>query len=179
MVNVFFCDVKKFVLDALELNVCASRKEYLDSITDLKRQNQSLLVWRLLEYVLKKYYDFLLVDATVNNDGKWSVKDFIGDFSLAHSDNIVAVAIAPNSVGVDVEKVTKKILKLSKKYGSENEKELTRIWTERESKIKANSSHLIVKNYDVKDENGYDYVLSVACKNDEICLNKIDLKEII
>ena len=155
---------------------CQNRIDYLNSFTDKKRKNQSYYVWKLLLFALK--------DLGFSNDlmfysesGKWFLKDLPICFSLSHTENLVAVVVSDFKVGVDVEKVSEKSLKLQKRYIKDDCSIahlnttniihfLTKKWTEEECKFKANNSIDKVYSTLIKDKNGIEFMLS--CTSNEI-----------
>ena len=124
------------------------RQNYINTITNKKRRNQSIAVWALLESVVRLLYscDF----EYVCDKGVFSVLGGKFTFSLTHSNNLVAIIISENEpVGVDAELVSDKILKLSSKKDTQNlsetalyqeKKELTKLWTKKESFFKAKNA---------------------------------------
>ena len=86
--------------------VPAIRNEFIQRCADLKTRQQRYCVWRLLDYALRKNSG-KGVDGfhfTVSDNGKWSCNDGV-NFSLTHCNNVVAVALSNNDVGIDIEAV--------------------------------------------------------------------------
>ena len=176
MTKVFFCkNIPLINLDVLS-TFCEQRRDYILSFSDPLRRNQSIAVWCLLEHVLKKYYSYKNVTGKQNN-GRWEIDGFNGKISITHCENVVAIALSSDNVGIDVEKVSNKILPLSKKYGITDKLELTRIWTEKESKIKSQNAPNIIYS-DIKD--GEDiYLLALSHSESEVEIKEIPFDEII
>lgn len=138
----YYCDIANFklnedIIDAL-IDV---RRNYVNTITDVKRKTQSVAVWKLLEYAVKLNFPNQKFDYKSENN----VFSTVGNhfyFSITHSNNYVAVAISNSSIGVDVEECCSKILKLKNKLkfselGQTDIEKLTVSWTEKESLFKA------------------------------------------
>lgn len=185
MVKVLFVDITDYQYDATDFRgICEARVEYLNSINDQKRKTQSLLVWRLLNYGLINY--FSLNNGCFSCDkGKWAEINGKIKFSLAHSNNIIAVAISNKTpVGVDVEMHSDKILKLKDKLCKQKEAEeelietLTLTWTEKESSFKAGIKGSF--NWiSVKDKINNKYCLTLCSQEKDVNFIKIKLKDII
>lgn len=151
-------------------------ENYVASITDEKRRTQSYYVRKLL---LRVYND-LGVNAKrfICNDGKWSADgESSTQFSLSHSGKVVAAAISTDgNVGVDVEIISEKILKLEKKTpvaanlgAAEKALRLTEKWTEAESAFKCGvkkTDDVFFKQITLTDGDG-EYVLCVAACDEE------------
>ena len=71
-----------------------------------KLKREKYYVWRLLEYALAESFEKSIseLEFTKHESGRWSTP--FCEFSLSHTDGVVAVAISNETVGVDVE-VTK------------------------------------------------------------------------
>ncbi len=170
MVKVFYCDINNCIdfekfIDGFQ----KSRREYVLSITDTLRRKQSILVWKLLEFCLFKFYLIKNPSFTESN-GIWKLENYSVNFSLAHSKNCIVVAISDNKVGVDVEKLDEKILKLKNKLNVANDNEktiksLTLEWTKRESLYKVGFVNNYISKY-IVDELLDEYCLTV-CTNYE------------
>lgn len=117
----------------------------IESCESIKTKNEKFYAWKLLEFAIK---DCLNVDIkNVNfkkNNSKWVCDDFY--FSLSHSNNIVAVVVAKNEVGIDVEKVelerfykllASKILTEKELVDFDNNVEtINKLWTVKEALFK-------------------------------------------
>jgi hypothetical protein len=79
-----------------------------------RKRKQSFFVWKLLEYALNdigvKSFNFSF------DNGRWFLTNNEVYFSLSHSFDMVAVAISSQFIGVDIEIVSDKLLKLQKRY---------------------------------------------------------------
>ena len=162
-----------------------SRIDYINSFPDLKSKNQSYFVWKLLLLALKDFYFSHDLNFD-NSNGKWYIKDCNIKFCLSHSDNLVSVVVGDSVVGVDVERISDKILKLEKRYVKDNiiqsfynglndyEKKffLTKKWTENECKFKSNNAETLVFSTVINDNFGANFVLSCTSKETPV---KIEL----
>lgn len=185
MVNVFYTDITNYQYNERDLiGLYPCRKEYVNSITDIVRKCQSLLVWRLLNYALSQKIGTSELSYSLA-DGKWFDKSGKVKFSLSHSNNIVAVAISTDyNVGVDVEMCSSKILKIKSKFNIEDCTEsqlidrLTLLWTEKESLFKADSLGK-VNSVKINDEKGNNYFLSFCSESINFEIKEVKLHDII
>ena len=144
------------------------RQRYISTITDKERKAQSIKVWKLLEFALKK--DFSINDMQFERceNGSWQLKNGKPFFSLSHSKGLVVVAIdEENNIGVDVELVSNKILKIQKLFPNLsneqiNEDRLTLEWTKKESLFKNKKGKNFVSNKIFNNGNYY-YVTACVC----------------
>ena len=131
-------------------------------------------------FALSKY--FLISSPTfLENEGVWLLKNNILNFSLAHSKNCIVVAISDKKVGVDVEKLDDKILKLKNKLNFESfntVKDLTLAWTKRESLFKATAGNNYFTEY-IIDELLDEYCLTVCTDYTSAEFIRIDLNDFI
>lgn len=166
------------------------RKKYIQTLTDNKHKAQSIYVWKLLLYALGQFNENVTKDYVFCNDnGRFYLKDQTLNFSLSHSNNLVAVIVSDFSCGIDVEKLDAKILKIKKRiikdiqqektflslFETEQIKFLTEKWTEKEAKFKADSD-LSVSFKTLSDKDGNEYVLAYTSK---VLPKKIDLDKIL
>ena len=184
MHKVFYSDISTFSFDINSVFVLdENRAEYLKTITDLKRKKQSLLVWKLLEYALHTLgYSNLKFE---NKNGKWAVeKTGLPFISISHCENIICVAISDEPVGVDVEKTSEKVVKVSKKLfgdvcSENNELDFyTKCWTEWESQIKCENTGNF-SSFTIFDYKKHKYILTVCSNNKLNGLEFIDLDKYI
>ena len=84
----------------------AIRNELIQRCTDTLTKQQRYCVWKLFDYALRELYDGNISDFNfyVDDNGRWNCHNGI-EFSLAHSNNVVVVAICNHYVGVDIEAV--------------------------------------------------------------------------
>ncbi len=182
MVNIFYVDISKYELNSKDFDsLFLARKEYVKSIKDEKRKKQSLLVWKLLEFAISSIYGVVETNFYAEN-GKWVDRNGLIKFSLSHSNNIVAVGVSDTEIGVDVEMISSKILKLKEKVflpeNVENLQEyLTLKWTEKESFYKANNKGNFISKLVCDMENKY--YITTCCKDTNCNFIKIELNKII
>lgn len=80
----------------------AGRQAQLEETKNARHRQARYAVWRLLEYALRDALGLELRQLRLSlKDGKWTCPECF--FSLAHSENAVAVAISTQPVGVDIE----------------------------------------------------------------------------
>lgn len=79
------------------------RQAELDQTQNVSLRTQRWLVWKLLEYALKRSFGLDASDAGLYKDkaGKWSGNGVF--ISLSHTDSAVAAVVSNASVGVDIE----------------------------------------------------------------------------
>lgn len=169
------------------------RKKEIDAVTNLKVKEEKFYVWKLLEKILcdKKDLPIKKVKFSKQN-AKWVADGF--NFSLTHSKNVLAVAVAKNPVGVDIEFLDdERFFYLKDKILTDSEISeysalpdcdkadyLARLWTVKESifkmkngdvfkpsLIESNVNTFISKKYIVNDKPFY---LSISCKDAKISL---------
>jgi len=98
----------------------AARQAQLDKTKNACHRQARYGVWRLLEYALRDALGLELRQLELSlNEGKWTCPECF--FSLSHSKNAVAVAVATEPVGVDVEYVRPLSASLAEKILSEEE----------------------------------------------------------
>ncbi len=136
-------------------------------------------------YVVKQQLD--LEDGTdfsYNKNGKPSVKGK-KYFSIAHDDDVLAVAVSIYEIGVDVRKKIKFTQKLAKEICNKEEfeqvmnaedqaLELTKIWTKKESFVKMKGAS--IAQFDIKTilENAKDCMFNFKFEDDSVvceCIN--------
>lgn len=178
MVKVFYALIPSGANDYDFNKFSLERESYVKSINNKKRFSQSYYVWKLLLTIFEKLnVDFSNGFNVVN--GKWELKDKKPYFSLAHSENVVAVSVSFECKnGVDVQIIDEKIFRVKEKLGVQNDiskEDLTKKWTEREVKIKNPSSNFFIHEI-ITDNASNNYVLSVGAENNFIALfEKINL----
>lgn len=178
MLKIYYCEITSVSVENEFLKVsCLNRNKYLDSITDNKRKKQSFFVWKLLEYALKDN-GFSNLQFFEDN-GKWKTDCKNLDFSLAHSENIVCVAISDSSVGVDVEKISDKAKRvLLKKQNLANcsnfdNETFTKVWCEKESEFKRGKCGAF-SSFKILDKNNNDYVLTICSDESADSLERVE-----
>ena len=181
VVKIFYCDVSKITnVNKLIESLPVLRREYVQTIKDVVRKKQSVLVWKLLEHALSICYDNCKFDFDCDNEFCWFEKSQKVKFSLSHSTNLVVVAISEKPIGVDVERCAEKLLKLNKKFNDcENIEQIAVKWTQNESKFKAKTNGLF-SSVSIKDKNGDSYIIT-ACHadNGKVEFLSVNLSDII
>ena len=137
---------------------CAERQIDIDKISNERVRRERYYVWRLLEYAIKNSLgaDASRLYFTKGENKRWFCKDV--EFSLSHSDNVVAVAIfnpcnnaEKQLVGVDIEKISIKNVEKMANFvltpsernsfegvnNAEREEWLIRRWCEKEAIFKS------------------------------------------
>ena len=178
----------------------ASRNEAIQRSTDRLAKQQRYCVWKLLDYALHDCYGKGVgeMDLYLDDNGRWNCRNGV-DFSLAHSNNVVAVAIFNHAVGLDLEAVSRfarhvdndvfvqRVLtdgeqRLLRNVSREHKTELlAKLWTQKESIFKLESRSAFVPNrIDTTTQsatcqlltiNGELYALSVATHPADINAN--------
>ena len=158
-----------------------------------KLKREKYYVWRLLEYALAESFGKSIseLEFTKHKSGRWSTP--FCEFSISHTDGVVAVAISNETVGVDVEvikprhndKTAERIMTAEEynKYQNLPESERTEfflsVWTRKEAVFKSlhldsfvpcrdyydSGITLKTKILFVKDEKA---IVSVASRNKDV-----------
>ncbi len=183
VINVYYSFLTDFSVDKSKIKYLTNvRAEYLNNISDKKRLKQSYSVWKLLEYVLENDFSIYEKDFLYNADGSWELKGNKVRFSLTHSNNLVAVAISTNFVGIDAEMCSKKLLKLKPKFDfndfsnlteEQSIQLLTKKWTEKESLFKSKCGNNF-NSIKVFDKSANSYCLTVCSLDNEINFIEIE-----
>ncbi len=173
MIYLFFADLSSIDIKNLSyLSFAQGRKEYIESIKDTKRKNQSIVAWALLEQAFLRVFDKRIESAVKNKDGSWSVDNLDVSFSIAHSDNLVCVGVSKGAkFGVDIEKFTDKISRLTKRYPIPNDcknidEYLLKKFTEEESNYKCGNSAKYYYSLNLFDKNNGKYKFTIATANE-------------
>ncbi len=183
-----------FVLDL----PTAQRNDEIATCLDKQTQRQKYFVWKLLLDAIGQNYGTDPVFAK-QPTGKWTCN--LCEFSLSHSANVVAVALASCNTGVDVQGVAlPKNDRLLQRIFSSSEMQryiqldnasqqalyFTQVWTQKESIFKSlNKSEFLPtnpQNYtqhtvsQVVELDGKQYIITVACSKDkEVCFVKVQM----
>lgn len=178
-VNVY---VKSFPFEVKDKNIFSSeRQKEIDACGSEKVREEKYYSWKLLEHGLNHSLGLDIKKIKFKKEGtKWTCPDC--QFSISHCDNIVAVVVARNNVGIDIEKIdTERFAQLPKeKILTEEELNiaslnLNEVWTVKEaifksgqektfipSKININSFPFITKKLQLKNS---EYYLTIATKD--------------
>ncbi|MBO7345868.1 MAG: hypothetical protein J6U92_08030 [Clostridia bacterium] len=183
MVKVFYATINGVALNENLISALPTvRKEYVSTIKDPFRKAQSVLVWCLLQEVLKKEFGFNDSLDFIQNNGEWSALNGGIEFSLSHSNNVVAVAVSNNRVGVDVELCSSKVLKVKKMFQIDTQaideiEQLTLLWTQKESAYKSKiNGNLFSKTLLIDGEK---YVVTVNAIDNDVEFKFIDIQNLL
>lgn len=166
---------------------CAERREEIASTANEKLRTEKHYVWQLLCYGLQESLGLCERDLTFTKteNGAWSVKG--AEFSLSHSEGMLAVAVSTAPVGIDVERIrphkdaalAARILTAAERTlyellpDEEKNTYLLTCFTGKEAVFKAAKGGLLLSEIDTTTaslktdtvtENGTSYVWSVATK---------------
>ncbi len=177
MIKVYVLDITKLLLPMDFTDVCNIRLNYLNKITDVNRKKQSYYVWKLL---LKALSDAGVQDPEFYyKDNVWGVKNENINISLSHSNNLVCVGVSSSFIGVDVERIDDKLLKLKNYFKFEDTElasdeitidNMAKLWTLKEAKFK-NLHHKFYKYFYQLDSLGHNYCICVSTEYDECNYN--------
>lgn len=116
---------------------------------------------------------------TCESNGKPFFEDYPNfHFNISHCENLVAVAVADSSVGVDIEKVRETNLKIAERFFTDEEKDFVKdsnsffyVWTRKEALLKRNGEGLkniskadVLENPEIKTFDENEFILSVSCE---------------
>lgn len=163
-----------------------ARQAYIERIKNEQVKQEKYYAWRVLELGLREVYNIHINSLAFKREpsGKWSTP--YCEFSLSHSDYIVASAIASSPIGIDIQRIREprhpefasRVLtpKEYERYLSLEDEEqlhyLFRMWTAKEAIFKMRGlpyfspATIEVEGENVHTEiileNGVDYAWSVA-----------------
>ena len=189
------CAVDVFVMDIADVQdvpiTDAKRVEYIEKATDSRTRGERRAAWQLLAIALKssRGIDLSEIEIIREECGRWVSKNLC--FSLSHTRDVVAVAIADKPVGIDVEKISERdITVLSRRALTDAEREelerlspedrLTRFyetWCKKESFFKTLGEDVFLPNRiesaktgaqsRIIEIGGKRFAVAVAVKNSE------------
>ena len=174
----------------------AIRQAEINAVNNPVVKREKYFVWKLLQYALERSFGKKFTDFAIkkSGSGKWVCDKC--EFSLSHSDGVVAVAVSKAPVGVDIEKIASPKMDISKEilsaseldeYGVLTDEEkvefVIRAWTKKESLFKRQNEKTISRE-DFRNLNvpvfskivcvgEKEYSLSVATDN----IDKVKLHE--
>lgn len=143
--------VYKYPFDVEGGNIFSvERRAELDKVRNPQVKEQKFYAWKLLEYALSNSagLDVKSIQFAKAN-GKWTCNDCY--FSISHCNNVVAVAVSNDAVGIDVELISptrfnddlaRRILtereldELQRLSGDERAVKLNSLWTVKEAAFK-------------------------------------------
>ena len=130
------------------------RQAEIELTKNAKLKREKYYVWRLFEYALFESFgqNISELEFTKHKSGRWSTP--FCEFSLSHTDGVVAVAISNEPVGVDIEVIkprhndkTAKRVMAEDEYGkyqslseAEREEFFFSVWTSKEAIFKSRTS---------------------------------------
>lgn len=153
--------IKKFPFEVENREIFpASRQSEIELCKSEKVRKEKFYSWKLLELALKKSLGVDLKSVDFEKQGtKWACSEC--HFSISHCQNLVAVAVGNNAVGVDVEKIDIerfKILSKDKILSNEEQKSTThldenqlalflnKMWTKKEAIFKRGKERIFLPN---------------------------------
>ena len=170
--------VRKWPFETMDEDIFPDERlfEISDSNNE-KVRGQKYYSWKLLEYAMQKEFGLDMSDSGMKKiSSKWCSSKC--NFSISHSNNIVAVAVSTHKVGIDIEENKEdKFERMADKILHPKERLLPRpnlckIWTDKEAIFKKSSKrHFIPQKINTigeslyhnwLDEDGKNYSLSVA-----------------
>lgn len=94
-----------FDCDSPEILFPPERQKELESITNKGVRLEKYCAWKLLERAISDITDRKIseFEFTKNSQGKWCAEGI--EFSISHSNGVVAVAVSDTPVGVDVQHI--------------------------------------------------------------------------
>jgi len=138
------------------------RQREIELTKNEKLKREKYCVWKLLEYAIRECFGKSIreLEFTKTEGGRWNTP--FCEFSLSHTDGVVAVAISHSPVGVDVEavkpirseKTVERVLSRDEynhyKSLSESEREefFLSVWTKKEAIFKSLHKEAFLPNFD-------------------------------
>ena len=152
-----------------KINIPQIEKDNIIKLLGINNKSEDFICGRTLLYRL---IGNKVLNIIYNENGKPYLKDNSIYFNISHSGDYVVCAISKNIIGVDIQKnkkVSKSKLVFTDEELENNNIDLIKIWTKKESIIKAlglNMQHmkeLDISNYNVKSKIvDNDYFLSIC-----------------
>lgn len=147
MVKLYYCRVPEAVDESIVPYLSEYRQNRLASVSCSKTRRQGICAELLLEIAVSDRYSRPLPILT-GEHGKPCFNDEAVFFSLSHSENWAACAVADTELGLDIQTVRNCSLVLAKRFFTEDEAEFiknsddpdlafTEIWCRKESRLKA------------------------------------------
>ncbi len=177
--------------DSYFLNVPEKKLKRVTKSSNEEFIKEQLGSQKLLNQILEKKYnlDLSKLEYIYNEFGKPYLKDVNLYFSIAHSKGMIAVGVADEEFGIDIEKVIDIPLILIKKtltdlefaeYESLNEEEkheyFFKIWTKKEAIVKKKGTSITFRPSNIKiDEDIYTTRISM---NDNIYILSSTIKDV-
>lgn len=186
-------------VEAFEVGVSLERQKKIHRYRLDKDKKTSLFAGLLLRYMLVETWPFLKdsLQFCLGQNGKPYLADHPScHFSISHSANVVAVAVAENPIGIDVEKTGRALDSLAKRYytpkeqdyiqNSDNPREsFYEIWTRKEAFIKMTGEGLCrpLDSFEVLEDSRYKSWMLHQLRTEEsyavsLCSEKYNLNSI-
>lgn len=157
------------------------RQEYINTVTNQKGRYSSVCAEWCIKELTKDITKKSIEEITIIRDkkGKPYLKDIPFYISISHSDDLVAVAISKNQIGIDIEKLKDRDLKICRKVCTQKEillmenssnptKEFYKIWTAKEAYFKkvgtgiTNLKDISYENIDCIHFIENEYIITIA-----------------
>ena len=154
-----------------------ARQAEIENTKNEKVKREKYYVWRLLEYAISDIYGKSITELefTKLESGRWSTP--FCEFSLSHTDGVVAVAISQAPVGIDVELLKPSVSEKTAarimsdgEYGKyqtltspEKERFFFEVWTKKEAIFKSLHQQNFIPSHDYSDN-------KILTKTEEIVL---------
>lgn len=155
----------------------------IDEYSGQNEKKRTYACYVLLKKLAKKIYNVDIddIDIVRTKEGKPVVGDGAFCFNIAHSGDMIAIAISQNDVGIDIEKMRPYDSRIAKKFFPEQvenisnsqspDLEFTREWTVFEAKVKLFGSIALLKQTReklyYKSHIMQNYVLTTCSLSDE------------
>lgn len=176
-----------------------TRRTEIENATDAVVKSQKYYAWKLLESAINKIFGVSIDSFSFykNENGKWKCSAF--EFSISHSENAVAVAISPNPIGVDLQKITLPTnLKVIERTFNESEIEkffslsdeekpfyFSTVWAKKESVFKMRDKKGFLTEFPKTfTESAFSQIVAINCANyalavatkDEFIIEYLEIK---
>ena len=131
--------------------------EKINNYKSSSKRKESLTALSLLGEVLQEK-GILSYQLSYQDQGKPFLKDLPYHFNVSHSAGIVACVVEDEEIGIDLEKITKRIIKLKKKITKieinqqKAAEQLTKIWVLKEALVKYLGIGLTIPLKEIKIE---------------------------
>ena len=147
--KIYIADINDFTIEYLEASVSEVRRQSATRFRFNEDKKRSMLAAYLLDRALndRKLTELIPAEPIVDENEKPHLYDNDGNeiyFSLSHSGDYAACAIADSGVGVDIEECKEYLEQIANRFFGESEKKLVndkesfyRIWTLKEALMKA------------------------------------------
>ena len=164
MPELYYTDICRLGPESKNHPFSLYREERLSVMTNSRIRNQGIAAERLLEYALRRNApDFPLpLDILCEEKGRPVLRSSSRQFSLSHSGDLAACALAEHPIGLDVQKLSRYEERLALRCFSDRERQaffpcggddraFTLLWTLKESYLKMTGAglHLPMSSFSV------------------------------